>query len=176
MRESARLSRGLLGVGWQMQELCGSRVEMCTRGVFSGNGIEMTSNSGSLSHDRRQRKRDLKDDEEEKACVFTPNINSRRLSVAAKEVKMMDQFVERQRAAREEKASKEPKDIANAWVRRITVPKEFTLTQQGTRNSRSTSATDLSVQYRTLRTTPAAKQCANFERAKWQLHKHLHTS
>jgi len=122
---------------------------------------------------KRQRKKDLKENEEERECVFTPNINPRRCSFFSGEMKGVEVFVERQKVARENKERAKPKNIASNWVRRITIPKEFTFFQR-MENSRSTINLGTSISKKKFYKFPIKKQI-NFEQVKRQLHKKLHT-
>ena len=63
-------------------------------------------------------------------CVFKPNLYSKYEPIAVNEVKGMDKFVERQKMATEIKSQKEKllnKNNGKRWVRKTTVPKEFSL-------------------------------------------------
>lgn len=73
-------------------------------------------------------KKDMYTQEKEHSCVFRPEISTRVEPTVVKEVKGMDQFVERQKMAKEAKEKLElikNKDIASNWVRRVTIPEEF---------------------------------------------------
>ena len=73
--------------------------------------------------------------EEEKSCVFKPELSTNRSAETAPppnidEIKGVTKFKERQKIANEARLEKElyqRRDIGANWIRKTTVPMEFTL-------------------------------------------------
>lgn len=80
-------------------------------------------------------KQEEKEQEVEQSCVFTPNINSefssKALTSSTPNAKGVAKFLERQKVAMEARKEKElyyqNRDIGSNWVRKTTVPEEFSL-------------------------------------------------
>ncbi len=85
-----------------------------------------------------QRRKDNFEKEEEKSCVFRPELSAKVSDVhdvPVTEIKGVAKFFERQKVASEARKEKElyqRRDIGTNWVRKVTVPAEFNLTNPAT--------------------------------------------
>lgn len=80
---------------------------------------------------RLKKIRSQNEQEEEKECVFKPELSTRLDVSPAREVKGVDKFVERQKIASDIKREKEAllnKDAAKNWTKKVTVPEGFSFT------------------------------------------------
>ena len=83
---------------------------------------------------RIKKKKDAFEKEEEKSCVFRPEISASTpdlvVDTEIKAIKGVAKFIERQKIANEARIEKElyqRRDIGANWVRKTTVPAEFSL-------------------------------------------------
>lgn len=85
--------------------------------------------------DKIRKKKDTYEKEEEKSCVFKPELSAKQPAEPSVtpigEIKGVSKFMERQKVANEARKEKElyqRRDIGANWVRKVTIPAEFKLT------------------------------------------------
>jgi len=133
----------------------------------------MWKRSNEVCKYRLKIKKDMYNQEEERSYVFKPDITNKIEPLVMKEVKGMNQFVERQRVAKEAKEKLEiakNKDIASNWVRRITIPEEFNFSTT-VNNASKTKRSSISP---SKPKTEPIDEDLEYEKAKQAIHLKIH--